>query len=539
MVLSEAVTPLLDLPAAHLVSGLAADLLKGKGHELLGPLSFLPPGGVLQPRRLAGERASLAAELAQANQSYGHPRAEELAARFADPKTVIIVSGQQAGVFGGPLYSLTKMIAVARWAERLVAQGVPAVGVFWVATEDHDFAEVASATFAPAGATTLALGEDAQPLMPVGMRTLGAQLARVLQEIEDLYGSDGSPAGLELLSSAYRPDARFGEAFSRFMVGLLKERSPLLLDSMLPALKQAQRPWLRRLVERRVEVSAALTGAAKRVEGSGYRLQVPEQKGASPLFVLSDSSRRRVLWEGEERWSLRGEKESRHVSSLLEMVDENPGMVSPGVLARLPLQDAVLGSGLQLMGPGELAYLAQASSLYPVLEVPAPHTALRPQMLVLERAPRRHLQKLGLPLAQILGSEAELDRRLAEGRGVEAMDEARAAVLAQIDDLCGCCLDIDPDLERPWRKTRDQVERALGLLSAKACAAAVRRDETLRHRCESVRGACLPLGRPQERVLCTAHFVLRYGPGFAARAWDQLDVTSDAIQIVDPDEVGR
>ena len=533
----ETASPLLHLPASHLVSGLAADLLEGRCCELLRPLRFLRPGSVLEPHPSPGARVSLAAELAMANQGYGHPRAAELAERFADPNTAIVVSGQQAGLFGGPLYSLTKMIAVARWAERLEAQGVAAVGVFWVATEDHDFAEVARATFAASGAKVLDLGEDLDPLMPVGMRPLGPQLARVMKEIEDLYGTEVSSAGSELLESAYCPEATFGEAFSRFMVGLLGERSPLLLDSMLPALKRAQRPWLRRLVERRAEVSSALSEAAKRVDDSGHRLQVPEQKGASPLFVLSGSARRRVVWEGEEGWSLRGENETREVSSLLGMIEEDPGAVSPGVLARPAIQDAVLGSSLQLMGPGELAYLAQASSLYPILDVGAPFTALRPQMLVLERAPRRQLQKLGLPLTEILGSEAELERRLAEDLGAGAMDTARAAVLAGIEDLRDPCLDIDRDLERPWRKTRDQVARALDLLSAKAYAAAVRRDDTLRQRCESIRAACLPLGRPQERVLCTAHFALRHGPGFALRAWEQLDVSSDAIQIVDPQGV--
>src|SRR5688572_12650439 len=137
----------LHLACERFVSGLARDFVHGERHDLLAPLVFAVPGALPRLEARPGERAQIAGDLERANASYGHPRARELARRFAEPDTLVVVAGQQAGLFGGPLYSLTKMAGATLVAERLERAGCKAVAVFWVATEDHDFAEVAHAGF--------------------------------------------------------------------------------------------------------------------------------------------------------------------------------------------------------------------------------------------------------------------------------------------------------------------------------------------------------------------------------------------------------
>jgi bacillithiol biosynthesis cysteine-adding enzyme BshC len=534
----------LSLPCDRFLSGLAADLVAGRHRELLAPLAFIAPGPLPELRARAGERAAIASELERANSSYGHPRAHELAAKFADPRTLVVVAGQQAGLFGGPLYTLTKMAGIALVAERLERAGRPAVAAFWVATEDHDFAEVARATLlGPDGPVTLDLGDDPLPLLPVGMRTLGPTLEPVLEAVRALHpAADGGEAWRLLSFTSYRPDARFGEAFARLMVGLLGGRAPLLVDSMLPALKRAQRATLDRAVERRIEVAAALREQAARVLATGHALQVEEDPAtAAPLFVLAGRERRRVSWEGADagRWTLRGAAApAREVAELRALIADNPALVSPGVLLRPIVQDAVLGTALQLMGPGELGYLAQASPLYRVLEVPAPRVALRPQMMVLDRKQRRQLESLELGLDELIGDARALDARLGQSDVADGVGRLRAAALAALDDLEDDCLALDPGLERPLAKTREQVDRALELFTGKVHAAAARRDQTARSRCDAVRAACLPGGAPQERTLAVGHFALRYGLGLGAAVLSGLDVESAAVQVVDPEGGG-
>jgi bacillithiol biosynthesis cysteine-adding enzyme BshC len=527
----------LHLRCDRFLSGLAADFVAGRRRELLEPLIFAAPGKLPALESRPGERAKIAAELERANASYGHPRARELAQRFADPDTLIIVAGQQAGLFGGPLYTLTKMAGAALVAERLERAGRKAVAAFWVATEDHDYVEVARAGLLGAdGPRNVDLGDDPSPLEPVGMRTLGPTLATAFEIMRATYpGADGGDAW-RLLESTYRPDARFGEAFSKFMVGVLGARAPLLVDSMLPSLKQAQRPWLARAVQRRHEICDQLGAQASRVTATGHTLQVEDDPIAAPLFVVHGRARRRVLWDGPDRYLLRGTgDEVLRVADLLATIADNPAVVSPGVLLRPVVQDAVLGTALQLMGPGELAYLVQAAPLYGKLDVAAPRVALRPQMLVLDRKQRSHLDGLGLTLDQLLLDERSVFALLDRGGSSSRIASLREATLAELDAMRNEFTALDGGLERPFEKTREQIDRALELFASKASAAAVRRDQTVRARTESLRTACLPGGAPQERTLSTAHFALRYGLGLGAAVMDQLDVESDAVQIVDPE----
>lgn len=535
----------MELAAAGLLAPLPAALLAGRDRDLLSPLTLLPPGEPL-PAAPASERAGpdrreLARELEVANLSYGHPRAEELARRLADPATRVVVTGQQPGLFGGPLYALSKMAAASRWAAEIEARGEPAVAVFWVATEDHDFAEVAAATFpAPREMGTFTLGEDPHPLLPVGMRTLGPELERIYAEIEERLPGDRTGEWIALLRRSYRPDARFGEAFCRLMVDLMGGHTPLLLDSMLPAVKAAQRPWLARLVERRDAVEEALEKADAEILRRGHDLQVHPQRGVSPLFLLHQGERRRIEWDADGAadgndggYRLRGlDGPARPVAELLQRIEENPAVVSPGVLARPALQDAMLGTALHLTGPAELAYLTQVAAVYPVLEVPAPHLALRPQALVLESHQLDQLAQTGLDLATLLGDAAELEHRLAGRAGTNPAKAARGEVETLLDGLREPATAIDPNLERPWEKTRDQVLRALDTLAGKITAAAARRDEVTARRVDRLRQACLPEGRLQERVVAASFFAAKYGAGFAESFHRQLGLDPRWLQVV-------
>lgn len=528
-----------DLAAAGLLSGLPAAFLDGRDLDLLAPLSFLPPGGRPSLAR-PGVRRELAEALAVTNRSYGNPNADRLASRLADPATRVIVTGQQPGLFGGPLYCVSKMVAATLWAEALEAAGEPAVAVFWVATEDHDWDEVSSATvLAPDGPRTFDLGPDPEPLVPVGMRALGPGVDEALRQMAEAVPGDRYAEWLREVARWYRPHNRIGDAFCRVMPRMLGSRCPLLLDAMLPALKAAQRPWLRRLIERRAAVEAALERRDAEIRERGHSLQVHPQRGASPLFLLSRGERRRIEWRGEDGYALRGRENSGgSVAELLRIVDENPGVLSPGVLARPAVQDAVLGTSLQLLGPGEMAYIGQAAAVYPAIEVEPCEVSLRPQALVLESHQADKLAETGLSLAVLLGGRQGVERALAVGlAGGEHADfvaPVRRVVEAALDDLRAPTLAADPSLERPLDKTREQILRALDLFGEKAVAAAARRNEVKNRRVQLLRETCLPLGQPQERVVSSAHFQGKYGDRLAESFREQMELDPRTLQVISP-----
>jgi bacillithiol synthase len=421
---------------------------------------------------------------------------------------------------------------VSRWAAALEAQGEPAVAVFWVATEDHDWAEVSAATVLTAGGPrTFDLGPDPEPLTPVGMRALGPKMTDLLRELAEAVPGERYPDWVRALGQWYRPDARFGEAFCRLMAHLLGPHCPLLLDAMNPALKSAQRPWLQRLIERRREIEDALIRRDGEIEARGYPLQVSPQRGVSPLFLLSRGERRRIEWRDENRYGLRGREDVGAIGDLLRIADENPGVLSPGVLARPAVQDAVLGTFIHLLGPGELSYIGQAAAVHEALEVEAPWVALRPQTLVVEPHRVDKLAEVGVPLSALLGSRQSLDRALAELENGDFVAPVRRRIEQALADLHTS----EPNLERPLEKTREQILRALDTLAEKATAAAARRNETRNRRVDQLRESCLPLGKPQERVVASAHFQGKYGDRFVDSYWEQMDLDPRELQVVIPE----
>ena len=530
--------PEIDLVAHGLVKGMPAAWLAGKETDLLAPLRLLAPGTLPEMAPPHVDRRAIAAGLARTNAAYGHPRAAELAAKLADPATAVVVGGQQTGLFGGPLLALVKAAAAARHAEDLEAAGRPAVALFWMATEDHDWAEVASATFlGPSGLQTLALADDPSPLAPVGCRTIGAEVESVFAALAAGYPNERFSEWRQRLSEWWAPGQRFGDAFARQTVALLGERSPLLLDSMLPELKQAERPHLLRLIELRAAVEAAYLAAEQRIAARGFELQVAPQRGASPLFLLRDGARRRIEWSGDAGFRLRGASASEPVepvARLVALLESDPGLVSPGVLARPAIQDAVLGTTLQVMGPGETAYLAQAAAVYPVLGVTAPWTALRPQVLVFDRRQREQLAELGADLDELLFAPEAIAHRLAALAGGGFVAAARPAAEQLLEGLRSPAVALDPTLEKPWAKTRETLLGALDAFAAKVEAAAARRGGVAHQRFENLRQATRPQGGLQERVLSTAWFAGRYGAIFGQALLEQLTLDPRRLSLIDP-----
>jgi len=528
--------PSLDLLAAGLLPPLPAAFLVGRDLDLLTPARFAADPLAAELTAPPLDRAELAAALASANAAYGHPAAAALGERLADPATLAIVTGQQPGLFGGPLYTLSKAVAAARIAERLSAAGRPAVAVFWVATEDHDFLESSrGAVLGSDGPREFDLGDDPEPLVPVGMRALGPAVEGVLAELRGANGGDRWSEWIDRLARWYRPEVRFGEAFCRLMTELLGARCPLLLDSMLPALKAAQRPGLARIVERRTAVAAAFAARDAAILERGHPLQVAPQPDASPLFLIQEGRRRRIEWTGDDGWRLRGEKGgSRPVAELQEIVEGNPAAVSPGVMARAVLQDAALGSALLVLGPGELSYLPQMAPLYELLEVEAPALYLRPQALVLGSHQLAKLEALDLGLEELTAPELDLERAVAAGREEDLVAAVRSGVERALGDLEARALEVDPTLEGPWRKTRHQIERALETFGGKVAGALARQNELTLRRARDLRDSCRPLGDLQERAISTAHFAGKYGEDLATALFEQLGDDPRRLHVIVP-----
>jgi bacillithiol biosynthesis cysteine-adding enzyme BshC len=530
----------LDLLATGRLAPLPSAFLRGKDRDLLEPLRFFDSGFFDPVAGLAGlplaaapaSRPALAAALGEANQRYGHLRAAELARKLADPATRVVVSGQQPGLWGGPLLGLVKALAASRYAAEVERAGKPAVAIFWVASEDHDWAEVTRASLpGRQGNVTVELGADPRPLLPLADREWGETIAEAdAKALEALGGGPTLERWQREIAPLFAAEAGLAESFCRLFAAIMGEHAPLLLDATLPALKEAEKPFLRRLIEERHRLDAAYAAAEARVEARGYSLQVKPQRGVSPLFLVRGGERRRIEFPGPETWALRGVPGSEApIEELLAIADRDPASLSPGVLARPAIQDAALGTSLQVMGPAELSYLVQASAAHELLGL-SPATTLRPQALLLEDRQAGWLEELGLPLAELLSQPvaAALTARL----GGNLVEPLRRELSEKLDLLRQPLLDLDGSLEAPWRKSREQIERTLEQLEQKVTASAARRHEVQLRRLEQVKAALLPEETLQERVIATGYFYARFGAALAPALLRGLDLGARRLSVI-------
>ncbi len=513
-----------DLCASGLLGELPRRFLDGRDLDLLEPLRFALPrdeaAWTTEPAGPALDRGAIAEALQRWNERHGHAGAARLAEELADPDTLVVITGQQCGLGAGPLFTLTKAMACTLWAEEFRRRGRRAAPLFWMASEDHDFAEVARAYFPPASSGALTLGEDPAPLRPVGDRPLGAAAEDLLDRVVDAAPNADYRRRIEECRQHLRPDRCFAESFARLMVRFLGDRCPLLVDSQLPALKSASAPVLRRLINRRGAVDRALQEAAAELELRNIRPPVRSKSGEAPLFLIDASGeRRRVVWGENGGYRLRG-GDSGTLEELADTLNREPQAASPGVLARPAVQDAVLGTALMIVGPGELAYMTQARAIHEALEVPAPAITLRPQVLLLGARERRWLERLeaeGIGLESVLSRPDELERRLAARCELGFIASARAKVDAAMNDLASGHDAIDPSLAGPWRKTGANLRRALDQFERRVVAAAARRDDVVKGRIERLREHCLPHGHLQEREFTSLHCLASYGSELVRR----------------------
>jgi bacillithiol synthase len=194
----------------------------------------------------------------------------------------------------------------------------------------------------------------------------------------------------------------------------------------------------------------------------------------------------------------------------------------------------VLGTSVQVLGPGELSYMPQVAPLYRLLGIEPPAVALRPQSLVLGSHQVEKLAGLELDLAELVAADLDLDRVLAQGREAELLRPARARLELLLEELGASALAVDRDLEGPWGKTRQQIERALETFSGKLAASLARHDQLRRRRAEELRTTCRPLGALQERVISTAHFLGKYDESLAEAYFSQLELDPRRLQVIVP-----
>jgi bacillithiol synthase len=437
------------------------------------------------------DRVPVARSLAESNRRWGNDVEGELD-RWARGETVVVVGGQQVGFAGGPLLTLSKIASLLRIKRDLEQAGTPATAMFWMATEDHDFSEVACLDWPRKDG---GLGTFRCPHPPSLNRPVGPlPVPRILVD----HLRDLAP---DLDATWLRDGITFGDSFAELVAQAVRGRGLVLVDSLDPELRRAGRPLFRQLASTMPDIERAIAARSTELADEGFEPQVvPGPEGHYSILYALDGRDRLPLRPAGDGWRL-GDRPMAP-DELAGLIESTPESVSTGALARPLLQDFVLQPSIFVGGPAEVAYYSQILPLHDLLGVAAPHVALRGHVLVAPDKVFRAMHKYAIDAPELLSPPAEiLSRR--ERAGIARLHDQVARLAAAIDEAAvpvrATIVEADPAMGRSLERTLRRIRYHVGRVEDRGGRAILRRDVERHRAVHRLCGTLFPSGVPQDR----------------------------------------
>jgi bacillithiol biosynthesis cysteine-adding enzyme BshC len=433
---------------------------------------------------------------------------------------MVVTTGQQPGLFTGPLYTIYKALSAAGLARVLERQWQrPVVPVFWIAGDDHDFAEASHVSWISTEGSlrhaSLPARPPEAPLTPLYREPLGAGIEEILNDLAaDLAASEFGERTLEWLRRHYRPSTTVAASFAGALAELLAPAGILCLESTHPAVKRAAARHLIRALGLAAEVDRDLQHRAEELKLAGFDPGVPVGDKATLVMLEGPLGRDRLLLD-ERGFVTRRGRERFDLEALQRIAAAEPERLSPNVLLRPVIESALLPTAAYLAGPSELSYLALTHPVYERMRVPRQVVLPRWSGILVEPRVDRALQKFGIDLSDLLETGGGLESRLVRSQlpeeAARALRALREGLLAGYDALTQSAADIDPTLTRAVQGTKNQALAGLTEIEKKLVQHLKRRQEVELGQLAKARTLVLPDGQPQERVLTIAPFLARHG----------------------------
>lgn len=445
--------------------------------------------------------------------------------KLAQPGTMAIVTGQQVGLFSGPAYTIYKALTAARVARQVTAAGLPAVPVFWLPTEDHDFAEVNHAwMFSAAGEYGLvqidAPPETAGRQRPVGRIAIGQPPLDELRRL--LEGFPHAEDVLAVVEAAYAPGVTMGAGFKTLLKTLLAKLDLIFIDPLDPAIRKIGAPLLAEALSAAPELKARLLERNRELAAAGYHAQVHIEPKSSLFFLL----------ENGERIQLR--RKDADYAGLADRAAE----ISPNALLRPIFEDYLLPTVAYIGGPGELAYLAQSQVIYDRLLGRMPVAMARGGFTLLDARSAKLLERYRLTAAQALVPEEVLKEGIARALVPERMEKsietAIAGITGKLDRLRGDLDVFDPTLASALDKSRAKIVYQLEKMRRKTEREALRRDQRATSGAHHLSTMLYPHRHLQERFYSILPFLAQHGLGLVDRLYEaaELDCPDHRIYTI-------
>jgi bacillithiol biosynthesis cysteine-adding enzyme BshC len=472
----------------------------------------------------ADRRKRVAEILERQNKSWGtSAKTQENIARLRDG-AFAVVTGQQTGLFGGPMFSIYKALTTVKLAEEAGKLGLNCVPVFWLATEDHDLDEVNQADIlSPDGQlerfSTVTRGDKD---LPVGSVTFGKELSEVVARATALLGESEAAT---LLAECYRPGETFGTAFAKLFARLFADLGVILLDGSDPELDQIVAPVFRQVIDQVPDLNQRLRERDEQLQAAGYHQQVRLSPTSTPLLAMRDGSRIPVHIDATGSFSI---GDARHTKQdLAALADSSPQTFSPNVLLRPVVQDYLLPTLAYVGGAAEVAYFAQAAVLYEAILGRVTPIVPRFSATLIEAKPQALLEKHKLSLTDIFDGPESLREtigaRLLGANLQSSFDQAEAGVAHSMAAVKEALAQLDKTLVESAQNAESKMLYQITSLRARAARAETRQSEVAERHARLLSNNLYPEKALQERGFAGVYFLAKHGRELLSQLLDTID----------------
>ncbi len=452
------------------------------------------------------ERGALVDALEAQNRAWGAGEATLNNLKRLRDGARAVVTGQQVGLFGGPLLTLMKAATAIRQARLASEAGVPHVPVFWMATEDHDLDEVNQATFVTkAGTETLRSRFTGHRAKEVGGLVLGEAILPVLERAEELL--QFAPV-CELLRAAYTPESTLASAFATLMMGVFREFGLIVIDANTREFHAMGAPVLQYSIEHADALHDELLERTKRLNEAGYHAQVMVAENSSLLFLVMEDGDRVPLRRVADATGVRGWKAGARgysTEELLAIAADAPERLSPNALLRPVFQDALLPTSVYVGGPAEIAYFAQTDVLYERILGRVTPVMPRLSATLVEPAVGAVMAQHALELQDVLQPVDRLAQKLGAraipAEGKKRIASAGGALDAELSDVTAWMETMDAGLGKSAGVAANKMRYQMNRLRRLAANWQLEKEAHLRKHAAMVGHALFPDEHSQERLV--------------------------------------
>ena len=416
----------------------------------------------------------------------------------AGGKGVVITTGQQPGLFGGPLMTLVKAISARALADVIGERtGMPVAPLFWAATDDADFDEAAVVSVAlEGGPRELRLEQRAPAGTPMARVAIDREIDIHAAVLRDACRSSPHRSYLEAALSAFRDGETVGDAYTTLLRSILEPLEIAVLDASHPEVIRRASPLLRKAAANGEDVASAAHRRIEEIIGASYKPQVEEVPGLSMVFLNANGTKRRLP-----------------LGEAAALADSRDAVLSPTVLLRPVIERAIVPTAAYVAGPGEFAYFAQVSAVAERLGVPTPFVVPRWSATIVEPRVQHILNEFGLTVEDLSDPHAA-DSRVARSRvspeTTRAMQTLRDDLRSGMETLRRSNGRAVPD--RALDGLQRAIEHRLERTERRFIAAVKRAEVDAMRQLATARGSLFPHGTRQERKLAYIPFLAKYGP---------------------------